>query len=125
MASSLTMGQQVRVDFSINETDTLAGTTYEMIAPITGFVTGLDVTVQKAVGTGGTVKVQTGASTDVAGATVTVADSATKGTRYSAEATAGSSTRAVTKGDRVQVVPASAFATTGAVNGHVTFSSAG
>ena len=121
----LLMGQNIHLPFYINETDTLAGTTAELVAPADGFITDFQVIVQKAVTTGGTVKVQTDASVDVAGATVTVADAATKGTVYSAVATKTSSTRKVTKGDRIQIVPAAAFATAGAVSGVLTINTGG
>jgi len=116
---SLIQGQTLRVPFFINETDTLAGTSAELVAPETGYVTGLYVTVQKDVTTGGAVTVKVG-TTDVAGLTVTVADGAVKGTRYSdTQPTSGSATQDVTKGDRIQVVPAAAFNTAGAISGFV------
>lgn len=119
------MGNSVVVPFDINQTDVLAATAFEMVAPIDGFIEGFYTTVQVAIGTGGVVKLQKGATpADVAGASITVANSATKGTIQSATATKGSSTRAVSKGDRVLVVPAAEFATAGALNGFVEFVSA-
>lgn len=120
---SLNMGAERYIEFAINQTDTLAGTSAELIAPVDGFIEELGVIVQAAVGTGGSVKVAVGA-TDVAGATVDVADSATKGTTYSAKSTAKSTTRVVSKGDRIQVIPAAAFATSGAVSGYVKINTA-
>lgn len=119
---SLLIGDRMAIPFQANQTDVLAPTSCEMLAPFDGFVSGLFVTVQVAVGTGGVVKVVKGASTDVVGASVTVADSATKGTTYSAYSTGGNSSRAVTKGQRIQVDFAAAFNTTGALNGFVEFS---
>lgn len=122
---SLKMGNSVVVPFDINQTDLLAGTALEMVAPIDGFIEGFYTTVQVAVTTGGVVKLQKGASpADVAGASLSVADAAPKGTIQSATATKGSTTRAVSKGDRVLVVPAAEFATAGALNGFVEFVSA-
>lgn len=113
---ALVMGQDVIVPFFINQTDTLAGTSAELISPVDGFVKALYVTVQAAVGTGGGVTVEVN-GTAVAGLTVTVADSATKGTVYSDTPTAGSSTREVEVGDRLEIIPADAFATSGAISG--------
>lgn len=115
-------GASVVIPFQINETDTLAGTSFEGIAPMDGYIRDFGVTVQKAVTTGGAVKVAVG-TTDVVGATVTVADAATKGTRYSASATRTSDTRKISKGERFQVIPDAAFATAGAINGYVEINS--
>lgn len=122
--TKLQMGSNVYLQFDINETDTLAGTAYEAIAPVDGFIHGLDVIVQKAVTTGGAVTVEVN-TVAVAGLSVTVADAATKGTRYSDAPTSGSSTQAVSKGDRITITPASAFATAGAINGYVTINTGG
>lgn len=122
--TNLQMGSNVYVQFDINETDTLAGTSAELIAPVSGLIVGLNVTVQKAVTNGGAVTVQVG-TTDVAGLSVTVADAATKGTRYSDTPTSGHSSKAVSAGDRIQVTPDSAFATAGAINGFVTINTGG
>lgn len=121
---SLKMGQNIYIPFSIDQTDTLAGTSAEIVAPADGFVSELQVVVQAAVGTGGTVKVVNDDGDDVTGATVTVADAAAKGTVYEATATISSATRQVSKGDRIQVVPDAAFTTSGAVNGVLTFNTA-
>ena len=120
---SIEAGSKRFLQFAINETDTLAGTAAELIAPEAGYLTGLDVIVQKAITTGGAVTVEIN-GVAVTGLTVTVADSATKGTRYSDTATAGSSTRTVAKGDRITVTPAAAFNTAGAISGHLTLVSA-
>ena len=118
---SLVVGQKVAIPFAINQVDTLAGTSAELIAPADGFVNALFVTVQVGVTTGGEVKVAVG-TTDVHGAAVTVANGATKGTRYSASATKRHPSREVKKGDRIQVIPHADFATAGAVSGFVEFS---
>lgn len=120
---SLEMGTEYVLNWAINETDTLAGTSAELVAPVSGYIDDLQVTVQKAVGTGGTVKAAIG-TTDVVGASVTVEDAATKGTRYSATATKPSTTRAVSKGDRIQIIPAADFATSGAVSGNLIINTA-
>lgn len=123
---SLKAGALVYVQFAINQTDLLAGTSAELIAPCDGVITDLDVTVQAAITTGGDVTVKTGdaGATTVAGVSIAVATSATKGTRYTDSATAGSATRKVSKGDRIQVVPSAAFDTGGAISGFVTIATA-
>jgi hypothetical protein len=116
---SLVTGDDIFVPFSINQTDLLAGTSAEIVAPVKGFVKGATVIVQTAVGTGGDITVKI-ADTAVTGLTLTVADSATKGTVVTDEATVGApADREVDKNERIQVVPAAAFATSGAVNGFV------
>jgi hypothetical protein len=118
--SSLSMGHAVRSEFFINQTDLLAPTSFEIVCPIDGFVNEIGAVVQTAVTTGGTLKV-TATATDVVGAVLTVANGATKGTiPAKGVATAKHASRAVKKGDRIRVTPAS-FATAGAVNGYVEF----
>lgn len=90
---TLHMGSNIIVPFQINQTDLLAGTSCEI-----------------------TVKVGT---TDVDGLTVTVANSATKGTTLVDTPTSRHDSRKVAKGWRIQVVPAAAFDTAGAVNGYL------
>ncbi|WP_165184727.1 hypothetical protein [Caulobacter soli] len=102
--------------FAINETDTLAGTSAELVAPVSGYISQLSVIVQKAVTTGGDVTAAVGA-TAVAGLACTIADAATKGTVVSDTPTAGDATTFVKKGDRIQIVPAAPFNTAGAVSG--------
>jgi hypothetical protein len=121
---SIVIGNKIAVPFAINEVDTLAGTSFEGVAPVDGFINAVYVVVQKLVTTGGTVKVAVGA-VDVVGAVVTVANSAAKGVVYSAQSTKYSPTRAINKGDRYQVIPDAAFATAGAVSGFVEFSTGG
>lgn len=116
---SIQIGYEHYLPFQINQTDLLAGTSCEMIAPVDGFIREVHSTVQVAVGTGGVLKVAVG-TTDVAGAAITIADSATKGTVQTATATRTSTTRKVSKGDRIQIIPAAEFATSGAVNGILT-----
>lgn len=122
---TVSIGFSTRVPFAINQTDLLAGTSAELIAPMDGYVVGVETTIQAAVTTGGVVKVAKGDTpTDIAGLSITVANSATKGTRQTATATKGSTTRKVAKGDRVQVIPSAAFDVAGAVSGNVVFASA-
>lgn len=98
------------VDVQITQTDLLAPTSQEVVIPFDGFITGLDTIVQAAITTGGTIKLQLN-TVDITGATVTHANADAKGVRKSAAFTK----IAVSKGDRLTIVPAS-FATAGAVN---------
>lgn len=120
---SISMGETRLLNFDFNETDLLAGTSAELIAPVSGWITKMDVIIQKAVTTGGAITVLTGdaGAVTVAGLTVTVADAAAKGVRYSDRPTSDDATTTyVTAGDRIQVVPAAAFATAGAARGFLT-----
>lgn len=120
---TLVAGQNIIVPFIIAQTELLAGTSFEIISPVDGFVSELGVVVQTAVTTGGAVTVKVG-TTDVAGLSVAVADAATKGTAYSDKPTERAGSRKVSKGQRIQVVPAAEFATAGAINGYVTINTA-
>lgn len=110
--------RSVLLPFAINETDTLAGTSAELVSPVAGEIIGLSVIVQKAVTTGGDVTVNN-VATPVVGLACTIADAATKGTVVSDTPTAGDATTVVAAGGRIQVVPAAAFNTGGAVSGFV------
>lgn len=115
---SLFMGFSIIIPFQINQTDLLAGTSCEIIAPVTGFISEIGIIVQGAVTTGGEITVKVG-TTDVDGLSVTVANAATKGTTLVDTPTHRHDTRKVSKGGRIQVVPASAFDTAGSVNGYL------
>lgn len=104
--------------FAINETDTLAGTSAELISPVLGEIIGMSVIVQKAITTGGDVTALVGV-TAVDGLACTIADAAAKGTVVSDRPTAGHASTLVNPGDRIQVAPAAAFNTAGAVSGFV------
>lgn len=108
--------RKVYLPFQINETDTLAGTSAELVSPVAGNITRLQVVVAKAVITGGDVTAAVGV-TAVDGLACTIADAAAKGTVVSDTPTAGHASRAVKPGDRIQVIPGAPFNTAGAVNG--------
>ncbi|MDP2373162.1 hypothetical protein [Reyranella sp.] len=108
----------VAVPFFINQTDLLAGTSAELVAPVAGEIVGLNTIVQIAVTTGGPITVSVG-TTPVAGLTVTVPDAATKGSILADAPTAGDASAVVTAGSRIQVTPDAAFSTAGAVSGSV------
>lgn len=111
-------GGVIRLPFAISETDLLAGTSAELIAPAAGRIIGLKAIVQKAVTTGGPITAAVGV-TAVDGLSVVIADAATKGTVVTDTPTAGHATAIVAAGDRIQVIPDAAFATAGAVSGFI------
>ncbi|MEZ5709719.1 MAG: hypothetical protein R3E02_10070 [Blastomonas sp.] len=102
--------------WSINQTDLLAGTSCELVAPAAGRIGRLFTTVQGAVTTGGTVTAAVGV-TAVDGLSIAVADGAVKGTVQTDVPTAGHASTLVAAGDRLQIVPQAAFDTAGALNG--------
>lgn len=121
---SLLAGSKTHIGFAIDQTTLIANTSLELVSPVDGWIDTLYVGVQTAVTTGGTITVLVGTGpTTVAGLTATIANSATKGTSASATSTAGSATRKVLKGNRIQVKPTS-FATAGALWGGLVISSA-
>lgn len=107
-----------RLAFDLDTVDLLAGTSNaaELVAPYDCTIKGLTTIVRDAIGTGGTVTVNN-VTTPVDGLTITVANSATKGTKQSDTPTAGHATTSLSKDDRIQIVPQDAFATSGALNG--------
>lgn len=111
---------KIRLDWNAEQVSVLAGTTaaIELVAPCAGVITGMTVVTRVAVGTGGAVTAAIG-TTAIDGLSVTVADSSTKGTTTSDTPTAGHATTVVAKGDRIQIIFADAFATTGALDGFI------
>lgn len=120
---SLNAGVKGFLPFVIPATELAAGTATEIVAPCNGWVEELQLIVQTAIGTGGAVTLEIN-TVAVAGISIAVADSATKGTRYSDTPTEKSGTRYFAKGDRITITPASEFATAGALAGNVVFNSA-
>lgn len=108
--------RSIFLPWAIDETDTLAGTSAELVAPGAGRIVRNTVIVQKAVTTGGDVTVLVGTTT-VVGLACTIADAATKGTVVTDTPTLGDASTLVAAGDRIQIAPAAAFATAGAVSG--------
>lgn len=104
-----------RVPYFINQTDLLAPTVQDVIAPMAGTITDHRSTVQVAITTGGTLTLGVN-GVAVTGGVTTLANSATKGTRVAGTAVTAGGTVAV--GDRLTITPAS-FATAGAVNGYI------
>lgn len=118
---SLKAGERIPIQWGLNATDLAAGVSNssEHIAPADGYLSELQSIVQEAIVTGGTLTVKTGNAlgVTVAGLTQTIADAATKGTRQTTQATAKSSTKFVSKGDRIVIEPANAFNGGGAMKG--------
>lgn len=123
---NLKTGLKTFLAFVIPQTELLAPTVIELVAPCDGYIDVLRLTIQTAITTGGNIVVKHGdaLATTVAGIDITIADSATKGTRYEDTSTPGSSTRFVNKGDRIGIEPSAGFATGGAVNGVLEISEA-
>jgi hypothetical protein len=111
-------GRVFLLPFFINEVDTLAGTSAELVSPVAGSIAKLSVIVQKAVTTGGPVTAAVGV-TAVAGLSCVIADAAAKGTIVEDTPTFGDATTAVAVGSRIQIIPDAAFATAGAISGFI------
>jgi len=116
---------KVQVPVFINATDLAAGTAQQILAPFKAYVSNLTTIVQVAIGTGGTIQVKVG-TTDITGCLVTLADSDAAGVIDNAAAggydyNAVPTLAAVAAYGRVQVAPAAAFATAGAVMAYVEF----
>lgn len=111
---------KVRLNFHIDAADLSAGSSNgpEFISPISGVISLLSTTVVTAIVTGGTVTAKIG-TTDVAGLSISVANSATKGTTQTDTPTAGDASTVVTKGDRIQIVPQDAFNGGGSISGYI------
>lgn len=110
--------RRIYLQAAINETDTLAGTSAELVSPVVGAITQMQTIVQKAVTTGGDVTAAVG-TTAVVGLACTIADAATKGSVVTDTPTLGDATTIVAVGSRIQVAPAAAFNSAGAVTGLV------
>ena len=97
----------------IEQVDLLAGTSHFVTAPVSGYISKMTTVVKKAVTTGGDLTIELGGE-PVVGLTVTVADSASVGDIDSdvPSVTNGQSAR-VTKGDAIEIVGDTAFATAG------------
>ena len=108
--------------FDLDDADLAAGTTnaYEGLVPCDCTLKGATAIVRVAVVTGGDITMAN-VTTTVDGLTLTVANSATKGTAVSDTPTAGHATTTFTKGTRYQVIPAAAFNGGGAINGYIEF----
>lgn len=118
LAAYAETARRVPVQFAIAETQVLAGTSHEIVAPCDGYIVELQTIVTAAVGTGGEVSVEVN-TVAVSGLTVVVADSASIGDVDSDTVANGTPTARVRKGDRIEIIPASEFATSGALSGNL------
>ena len=109
---------RVYVPFQIDQTDLLAGTPISVPSPVAGTIKRVITKVWKAVGTGGDITMKVN-NTSVDGLTVTIADSAAAGDTDSDTPTAGHASTTVAVDDELELIPAAAFATTGAVTGYI------
>ncbi len=104
----------------IQQTDLLAGTSHFVIAPCSGHISRLSTVVKKAVTTGGTITLELGGE-KVKGIDVVVANSsAVNAIDTSVPDNAGSDSTRVTKGDVIEIVGDTAFATAGEVFAMIT-----
>jgi hypothetical protein len=98
----------------------LAGTSHFVIAPCSGHISRLSTVVKKAVTTGGTITLELGGE-KVKGIDVVVANSsAVNAIDTSVPDNAGSDSTRVTKGDVIEIVGDTAFATAGEVFAMIT-----
>lgn len=109
-------GRKHYIPIEVEETQLLAPTNEEVVSPCAGRITRWRGIVQKAVTTGGAVKLQIG-GVDVTGGTFTIADADAAGTRYDSGAITAANT--VAAGDKIEVVPAAAINTAGELNGSI------
>lgn len=107
---------KVYLPFVIGATELSAGTPTELISPVAGRISLLRTTVQVAIVTGGAVTVEVN-TVAVDGLSITVADSATVGTRQSDAPTAAHASAVVAAGDRIEIIPAAGFNGGGALAG--------
>lgn len=115
---TLRIGKLVYIPFDIPATELAAGTSIELVAPCAGVVHKLFTIIQTAIVTGGAVTVEI-ATVAVTGLSITVADSATKGTVQSDTPTEPSATRTVAEGSRIEIQPSAGFNGGGAVSGYL------
>lgn len=116
-------GTRSILQYTIAQTELLAGTPIELVSPVNGYIETLQGIVQTAVTTGGVISVEIN-TVAVVGLSLTVADAAAKGVRYSDTPTLPSATRKVLVGDRIEIIPAAEFATAGALAGQLVINSA-
>lgn len=108
---------KVYIPFVFDEVDLLAGTSFEIVSPVAGFISRIRTVVQAAVTTGDTITVEVN-TVAVTGLSVAIADAAAAGVRATdTPTTANSATTVVAAGDRIEIIPGSLFATAGRVSG--------
>ncbi len=107
-------------NLDVADLSTGSAAAYEGLTPCAATLKGATAIVRVAISTGGDVTMAN-VTTAVDGLTLTVANSATKGTAVSDTPTAGHATTSFAKGVRYQVIAADAFNGGGALNGFVEF----
>lgn len=107
-------------NLDVADLSTGSAAAYEGLTPCACTLKGATAIVRVAISTGGDVTMAN-VTTAVDGLTLTVANSATKGTAVSDTPTAGHATTSFAKGIRYQVIAADAFNGGGALNGFVEF----
>lgn len=110
---------KILIPFTIEQTELLAGTAADICAPCAGYITGMMVSVEVAVTTGGALTVELNTST-VTGLSVTLANSATAGTVYQ-DSILKIAAGLAAAGDDITITPAAAIDTAGAVTGFLIF----
>lgn len=110
---------KILIPFDFNETDLLAPTAQNLVAPCAGYITGIQAIVQGAVTTGGDITVEAN-TVAVVGLSVTIDDGAAAGVVYT-DSVLKIATGLVAAGDDLTVTPAAAIDTAGAVKGHLIF----
>lgn len=108
----------VDFSFAIDVADLSTGSAAapEIVAPFDLEIVQLRSTVRVAISTGGTLTADVRSGTAVDGLTITVANSATKGTSQTDAPTAAHASTLVAKGERIQIVPQDAFNGGGALD---------
>lgn len=114
----------VRVPFQVDETDLLAATPISLRCPVAGVISSVETIVWKAIGTGGDVTMKVN-NVAVDGLTVTIADSAAAGVLDQDTPTAGHASTVVAVDDELELNFGSAFATSGAITGHIEITTIG
>lgn len=110
---------KILIPFTIEQTELLAGTAADLNAPCAGYITGMKVSVEGAITTGGALTVELNTST-VTGLSVTLANSATAGTVYQDDILKIAAGLAA-EGDDITITPAAAIDTGGSVTGYLIF----
>jgi hypothetical protein len=109
---------KVYVPFQIDQTDLLAATPISLRCPVAGVIKRVSTIAWKAVTTGGAVTMKVN-NTAVDGLSVTVADGGGAGDQDSDTPTAGHASTIVAVDDDLEILPAAAFDTAGALTGDI------
>lgn len=108
----------VRVDYDLDEVELLAADLVSVPCPVAGTIKRMMSMVGIAIGTGGTLSLKVN-NTAVDGLALVVANSAAAGVVDEDTPTAGHASTVVAVDDEIEIVPDSAFATTGSLYGYI------